>query len=159
MRLSDKLLAKRVLSKLVALLNDEKTNYYFLKTIELFEKMPSFYQKSFLEFFADEYKEKAPHWTEMAQDETQHLPMVRSILFYFSGNKKASHPCKEDFLSAIAEYYRSSYFENTEAKIEEAHFNQESEESNEQQEQENSRNEQSPTTQESANEGCFFKNC
>lgn len=125
MQPSDKLLAKRVLSKIVSLLNDEKANYYFLKTIELFEKMPTFYQKSFLDFFAEEYKDQAPHWTEMAQDETQYLPMVRSILFYFSGNKKASHPCKEDLLSALGEYYRSSYFENTETAIEAANFKEE----------------------------------
>jgi hypothetical protein len=139
--LSDKVLAKKALSKIVSLLNDEKANFYFLKTIELFEKIPSFYQKSFLEFFADEYKDNAPHWQEMSKDETQHLPMVRSVLFYFSGNKKASHPCKEDFLAAIAEYYRSNYFENTEAAIEAVNFKEELEAAHEQQKQTNSRGE------------------
>jgi len=138
---SDKILAKRALSKIVSLLNDEKANFYFLKTIELFEKIPSFYQKSFLEFFADEYKEKAPHWQEMVKDETQYLPMVRSILFYFSGNKKASHPCKEDFLSAIAEYYRSNYFENTQTVIDAVAFKEELEEVHEQQKQTHRRDE------------------
>ncbi|NBW98904.1 hypothetical protein EBR03_04970 [bacterium] len=133
---SDKVLAKKALSKIVSLLNDEKANFYFLKTIEIFEKIPSLYQKSFLNFFADEYKDNAPHWKEMAQDETQYLPMVRSILFYFSGNKKAAHPSKEDFLAAIAEYYRSSYFEKAEF------INPEKLEiTNEQQEQAHSRNE------------------
>ena len=108
------------------LLVDKKVNYKFLKFIELFEKIQADHQRSFLTYFAEEYKESAPRWGKMLERE-DYFAMVRSILFYFSGHEKVNQPSPEDLVKAMTEYTKSSYFKEAEAGAEAEDFMEEME--------------------------------
>lgn len=105
----DSQLAKSVLNRMIELLESNE-NFYFLKTIETFEKLPSKYQKDFLRHFVEGYRDEAPHWGAMARDESEYFSMMRSILFYFSGKELSQAPTKNDLIEEIKSYMNSESF-------------------------------------------------
>lgn len=98
--------------RLIKAVDQGRTKYYMPKAIELFLTLPDVYQYGLLKFVAERLENDI--WLEKIQDNTQYIDVLRSILFYYSGQQKAAQPCRLDFNNCLGEYVRSSYFTSAE---------------------------------------------
>lgn len=90
-------------------------NYYFVKCIDVFDRLPIGHKRNFLTHLAEQTK--IEKWKELSSDDTQYYNLMRSVLFYFSGREEFSEPCKHDLIKSIVKYSQSpSYKEVKVAK-------------------------------------------
>lgn len=80
-------------------------NYYFVKCIDIFDRLPIGHKHGFLSFIAE--KEKVEKWKDLIADDTQYYNLMRSVLFYYSGREEFSEPCKHDLIKSIIKYSQS----------------------------------------------------
>jgi len=89
--------------------------YYLAEAMGIFYRLPSPHQKGLLSFFV----EKIPNrrWEELFEDPTRYMDVIRSILYYYTGHKKAEQPTKEDFGKMLGEYCKSDWYKNADREI------------------------------------------
>lgn len=97
------LLARQAVAQWATLINN-KERYYYAKAMDIFYAMDLEDQKSLLRFFSEETKNTV--WESKVEDNTQYAGVIRSILFYYSGNPDSKQPSKEDFKKLLGKWLR-----------------------------------------------------
>jgi len=105
--------AKKILLKMrdfIQLVDEGKERYMIAEVMTRFGKLPTRFQKAFIEFFSEEIPNE--HWTKCLEDETLYISAIRSIAMYYTGMEKITgvETTLGAFKNQIADFMKSDYY-------------------------------------------------